>query len=126
MANTTIKRLKESPERSSNKRESIASKETGDIIFSQSKKSFGMKRQIRKILTFFAFNLLLFAVYLNFIQKDKGETLPEAVQSTEFVKRDSRGGPIQESADQSRSLSLDGNKAAKTKVKPGYGDKGSK
>ena len=126
MANTTTKRLKGSPKRSSNKREPIAPKETSDITYFESKKSIGMKRQIRKILTFFAFNLLLFAVYLNFIQKDKGETLPEAVQSTEFVKRDSRGGPIKESDDQSRSLSLDGNKAAKTKVKPGYGDKGSR
>jgi len=85
-----------------------------------------MKRQIRQILTFFAFNLLLFAVYLNFIQKDRGDTLPVAVHSTEFVKRDSRGGPIKESDDRSRSLSIDGNKAVKAKVKPGSGDKASR
>ena len=85
-----------------------------------------MKRQFRQILTFFAFNLLLFAVYLNFIQKDKGETLPVAVQSTEFVKRDSKGGPIKESDDQSRSPRLDGNKAVKAKLKPGDGDKVSR
>jgi hypothetical protein len=30
-----------------------------------------MKRRIRKIANFFAFNLLFFALYLNFIHKDK-------------------------------------------------------
>ena len=30
-----------------------------------------MKRRVRKIANFFAFNLLFFALYLNFIQKDK-------------------------------------------------------
>ena len=37
-----------------------------------------MKRRIRKILNFFAFNLLFFALYLNFIHKDKSliETIP--------------------------------------------------
>jgi hypothetical protein len=40
-----------------------------------------MKRRIRKIVNFFAFNLLFFALYLNFIHKDKSVTLPVAVQS---------------------------------------------
>ena len=40
-----------------------------------------MKRRIRKIVNFFAFNLLFFALYLNFIHKDKGVTIPVAVQS---------------------------------------------
>jgi len=40
-----------------------------------------MKRRIRKIVNFFAFNLLFFALYLNFIHKDKGVTLPVAVQT---------------------------------------------
>ncbi len=31
-----------------------------------------MKRRIRKITNFFAFNLLFFALYLNFIHKDNG------------------------------------------------------
>jgi hypothetical protein len=37
-----------------------------------------MKRRIRKIVNFFAFNLLFFALYLNFIHKDKtiGEPVP--------------------------------------------------
>ncbi len=30
-----------------------------------------MKRRLRKIANFFAFNLLFFALYLNFIHKDK-------------------------------------------------------
>jgi hypothetical protein len=30
-----------------------------------------MKNRVRKIANFFAFNLLFFALYLNFIQKDK-------------------------------------------------------
>ena len=30
-----------------------------------------MKRRIRRIANFFAFNLLFFALYLNFIHKDK-------------------------------------------------------
>lgn len=36
-----------------------------------------MKRRIRKIVNFFAFNLLFFALYLNFIHKDK-TTVPGA------------------------------------------------
>lgn len=33
-----------------------------------------MKRRIRKIVNFFAFNLLFFALYLNFIHKDNVTT----------------------------------------------------
>jgi hypothetical protein len=33
-----------------------------------------MKRRVRKITNFFAFNLLFFALYLNFIHKDKATT----------------------------------------------------
>lgn len=37
-----------------------------------------MKRRIRRIANFFAFNLLFFALYLNFIHSDKSATtLPE-------------------------------------------------
>ena len=32
-----------------------------------------MKKRVRKIANFFAFNLLFFALYLNFIHKDKPE-----------------------------------------------------
>lgn len=43
-----------------------------------------MKRRIRKIVNFFAFNLLFFALYLNFIHKDKAnnESVPAAAVST--------------------------------------------
>ena len=42
-----------------------------------------MKRRVRKIATFFAFNLLFFALYLNFIHKDKvAVPSPEAQHST--------------------------------------------
>jgi hypothetical protein len=40
-----------------------------------------MKRRIRKIVNFFAFNLLFFALYLNFIHKDKPVTEPVPVQT---------------------------------------------
>ena len=37
-----------------------------------------MKRRVRKIANFFAFNLLFFALYLNFIHKDKQAFTAEA------------------------------------------------
>jgi hypothetical protein len=37
-----------------------------------------MKRRVRKIVNFFAFNLLFFALYLNFVHKDN-PTLPVSV-----------------------------------------------
>jgi hypothetical protein len=47
-----------------------------------------MKRRIRRIANFFAFNLLFFALYLNFIHKDKaGSVINEQgrVQATAAV-----------------------------------------
>ena len=46
-----------------------------------------MKRRIRRIANFFAFNLLFFALYLNFIHKDKAMTAPveQTVQTTASV-----------------------------------------
>ena len=43
-----------------------------------------MKRRIRKIVNFFAFNLLFFALYLNFIHKDRAnnDIAPAAVVGT--------------------------------------------
>ena len=42
-----------------------------------------MKRRIRKIVNFFAFNMLFFALYLNFIHKDRanGEIAPSVVST---------------------------------------------
>ena len=44
-----------------------------------------MKRRIRKIVNFFAFNLLFFALYLNFIHKDRAsnDIAPAAVVSSQ-------------------------------------------
>lgn len=44
-----------------------------------------MKKRVRKIANFFAFNLLFFALYLNFIHRDKSAisvTTPTAPQNT--------------------------------------------
>jgi len=45
-----------------------------------------MKKRVRKIVNFFAFNLLFFALYLNFVHKDKNPitfiSTPAAQQST--------------------------------------------
>jgi hypothetical protein len=41
-----------------------------------------MKRRVRKIVNFFAFNLLFFALYLNFVHKDN-VTLPVAVNQAQ-------------------------------------------
>jgi hypothetical protein len=41
-----------------------------------------MKKRVRKIANFFAFNLLFFALYLNFIHKDKAAIAgtPQSIQ----------------------------------------------
>jgi len=46
-----------------------------------------MKRRIRRIANFFAFNLLFFALYLNFIHKDKAAVTPpeQNMQTTATV-----------------------------------------
>ncbi|MEO7924791.1 MAG: hypothetical protein ABIR30_14000 [Chitinophagaceae bacterium] len=41
-----------------------------------------MKRRVRKIANFFAFNLLFFALYLNFIHKDKSTVVVTGVAQT--------------------------------------------
>jgi hypothetical protein len=42
-----------------------------------------MKRRVRKIANFFAFNLLFFALYLNFIHKDKVTTATATEQTAQ-------------------------------------------
>ena len=39
-----------------------------------------MSRSVRHIVNFFAFNLLFFSLYLNFIHKDSSPDLPEKKQ----------------------------------------------
>jgi hypothetical protein len=57
-----------------------------------------MKRRVRKIANFFAFNLLFFALYLNFIHKDKSVVLttPATTQtSAAFSGTELMGNPDQ-------------------------------
>ena len=55
-----------------------------------------MKRRIRKIVNFFAFNLLFFALYLNFIHKDNpnGNNIPAAVVSKPAVPAAIENGTV--------------------------------
>lgn len=50
-----------------------------------------MKRRVRKIANFFAFNLLFFALYLNFIHKDKS---PFPTEQTVQSKRAALSGTV--------------------------------
>jgi hypothetical protein len=52
-----------------------------------------MKRRVRKIANFFAFNLLFFALYLNFIHKDKK---PNAINMEQAVQQNTAafGGTV--------------------------------
>jgi hypothetical protein len=57
-------------------------------------------------------------------KKSSGKrTLIEPRGDKRYIKRDEKGR-IKESDDQSRSLSQDRKKKAKTKAKPGFGDQG--
>jgi hypothetical protein len=49
----------------------LALKTERNPIFVKTNKSSIMKRRVRKIANFFAFNLLFFALYLNFVHKDQ-------------------------------------------------------
>lgn len=52
-----------------------------------------MKRRVRKIANFFAFNLLFFALYLNFIHKDK-VTMPAVPTTTQPSAAAFSGGTV--------------------------------
>lgn len=45
-----------------------------------------MKKRISRVLNFFAFNLLFFALYLNFIHKDNNNDLPVQKNATASVR----------------------------------------
>jgi hypothetical protein len=45
-----------------------------------------MKKRISRVLNFFAFNLLFFALYLNFIHKDNSNELPRQYDATASVR----------------------------------------
>jgi hypothetical protein len=59
---------------------SILDPESHHPIFAKPQNPIGMKRRIRKIVNFFAFNLLFFALYLNFIHRDKAVVEPVPVK----------------------------------------------
>lgn len=78
-----------------------------------------MKRRVRKIANFFAFNLLFFALYLNFIHKDKssvnfnGETASHQTAAfsgtamTETQEAEKKDAPVaQPKADQPSTAAL--------------------
>lgn len=52
-----------------------------------------MKRRVRKVANFFAFNLLFFALYLNFIHKDK-TSVPGGSEQTIQPKTAAFGGTV--------------------------------
>ena len=52
-----------------------------------------MKRRVRKIVNFFAFNLLFFALYLNFVHKDNVST-PVAIDQTGIQKTAAFSGTV--------------------------------
>jgi hypothetical protein len=58
-----------------------------------------MKRRIRKVANFFAFNLLFFALYLNFIHKDK-TTIPGGDQTVQPKTAAFSGTVLVDNADQ--------------------------
>jgi hypothetical protein len=60
----------------------LALKTTSNPIFVKPINPVFMKRRVRKIANFFAFNLLFFALYLNFIHKDKTAIAAPTSQQT--------------------------------------------
>ena len=60
-----------------------------------------MKRRVRKIANFFAFNLLFFALYLNFIHKDKSNIVPVVNENSKQTKAAFSGVMMVENPDQS-------------------------
>lgn len=61
-----------------------------------------MKRRVRKIANFFAFNLLFFALYLNFVHKDKSNivTVPVSQQASNTTGSTSSGTVLVENPEQ--------------------------
>ena len=60
-----------------------------------------MKRRVRKIANFFAFNLLFFALYLNFIHRDKaiaatGTTVSASAEAFSGTSIVDNTNPVQE------------------------------
>jgi hypothetical protein len=84
------------------------------LVFESIQNPNVMKRRAFKVLNFFAFNLLFFALYLNFIHKDKN--VQEAIHATPAthstvmventeVKEAKTGGGSEKAAQSSNSKS---------------------
>src|SRR6478735_3717609 len=56
------------------------------LVSGKPKQSSIMKKRISRVLNFFAFNLLFFALYLNFIHKDSSSELPIQKTATASVR----------------------------------------
>ncbi|HQU55799.1 MAG: hypothetical protein R2796_11060 [Chitinophagaceae bacterium] len=76
-----------------------------------------MKRRVRKIVNFFAFNLLFFALYLNFIHKDNQNvqgTMPVAtMQQQETIN--SSMALVNDAANQEKAVMPAANKPKEQK-----------
>lgn len=61
-----------------------------------------MKRRVRKIANFFAFNLLFFALYLNFVHKEKPQivTTPVSQQANNMNNPTNSGTVLVENPEQ--------------------------
>lgn len=59
-----------------------------------------MKRRVRKIANFFAFNLLFFALYLNFVHKDKSNIVVTPVSQSGSVVNNNAGTVLVDNPDQ--------------------------
>jgi len=70
-----------------------------------------MKRRVFKVLNFFAFNLLFFALYLNFIHKDKD--VQETLRSSNRVSSHATMLVNSELSSQEHRETLQGKQAAK-------------
>jgi hypothetical protein len=57
------------------------------ILSDQTKNPVIMKKRISRILNFFAFNLLFFALYLNFIHKDSNSQAAPAPKTATAVSK---------------------------------------
>jgi len=59
-----------------------------------------MKRRVRKIANFFAFNLLFFALYLNFVHKDKSNIVVAPATQQSSVVNNGAGTVLIDNPDQ--------------------------
>lgn len=76
-----------------------------------------MKRRVRKIANFFAFNLLFFALYLNFIHKDKAQINFTTEQATAQQPTAAFSGTVAVEQPETKSVKADEPKADQAALK---------